>query len=103
MKMIGGGVKIMATSIDNVLDGKKATFIKMDIEGSELMALRGAKNTITKWLPKLAISVYHKNEDMLEIPQYINDIALNKYDFYLRHHHSLCQNETVLYCIPRTY
>ena len=52
-----GDAKVAVRSIDSVLDGQKATYIKMDIEGSELYALRGAKQTIIKWHPKLAICI----------------------------------------------
>lgn len=88
---------VMVNSIDNVLAGRKATFIKMDVEGAEVQALLGAKDTIRKFKPRLAISIYHRPNDILEIPLRINKIR-NDYLFYLRHY---CSNmsETVLYCI----
>ena len=59
---------ISVTAIDNVLKNKKATFIKMDVEGSEYQSLLGCKDTI-KWChPRMAISVYHLSEDIYEIP-----------------------------------
>lgn len=56
-------------SLDEVLDGKTVSYIKMDIEGSELNVLIGAKETIKRWRLKLAICVYHKKEDIYKIPQ----------------------------------
>lgn len=76
----------------------KPTFIKMDIEGFELNALKGFQNTIKRFTPKLAICVYHKFEDIFEIPLFINSINPS-YKLYLRHH-SFNSSETVLYAIP---
>ncbi len=64
---------------------KKVDFIKMDIEGSELSALRGASNSITKWKPKMAICLYHKLEDLWQIPQYIKSLR-GDYEISMRHH-----------------
>lgn len=73
------------------------TFIKMDIEGVELEALKGAAETIRRYHPKLAVCVYHKPEDIVEIPKYI--LELNpKYKLYLRHY-SDNAGETVLYAV----
>lgn len=86
---------IDVVSLDSVLIDKSVTFIKMDIEGAELEALRGAKKIIEEQKPKLAICVYHKPEDIWEIPELI--LSYNKdYKFYLRHY-SYKDNETVLY------
>lgn len=57
----------------------------MDIEGSELKALEGAKNTIQRNNPKLAISIYHKYEDIIELPLKILELE-PEYKFYLRHY-----------------
>jgi len=93
----GEGQEIEVTSIDKVLNGEKVTFIKMDIEGSEMEALEGARNTIDAHKPKLAISLYHKPEDIVAIPNRILDIR-NDYQFYLRLH-TFGTQELVLYCI----
>lgn len=92
-----GTIHIDATSIDAQLKGRRATFIKMDVEGSELDTLKGAKETIQKYKPKLAICVYHKPEDIVEIPLYLMKLDMG-YKFYLRHYTS-CLYETVLYAI----
>lgn len=74
------------------------TFIKMDIEGAEMQALQSLEKYIAAGSPKLAISVYHKPEDIWEIPLYIHGINPN-YRFYLRHH-SNGPGDTVLYAMP---
>lgn len=72
-------------ALDDILKNEQVTFIKMDIEGSELEALEGAKEILCNQKPKLAISAYHKLEDIWQIPLYLN--SLNpEYHFYLRHH-----------------
>lgn len=88
---------VEAESLDNVLNGGEVTFIKMDIEGAEEQALIGAWNSIKKYKPKLAISVYHKPEDIIVLPTLILRIR-NDYKFYLRHYASRME-ETILYAV----
>lgn len=73
-------------------------FIKMDIEGSEMAALRGAAASIRQFRPKLAISLYHKPNDLFELPFFI----LNNFPFYEMYlgHHTIHNEESVLYCQP---
>lgn len=89
---------VSVVSIDDVQECSDATFIKMDIEGSELSALKGAKKTIIRNQPKLAICIYHSDADMIEIIEYIHEINPN-YKLYVRQH-SDNVIETVLYAIP---
>ena len=96
-----GKVKIPVTTIDEVVGEEKVTFIKMDVEGSELESLEGAKMTIQKNMPKLAICCYHKKNDIINLYRFIKrfDSSDLKYQLYLRHH-SNSAYETVLYAIP---
>jgi hypothetical protein len=68
------------------------------IEGAELEALKGAKKTIIEHRPQLAISIYHKNKDLYEIPLYLNSI-LKDYTFRIQHYGN-CFWETIWYAIP---
>ena len=92
-----GSDVIQCVSLDSYVM-EKVTFIKMDIEGAELEALKGCQNTIRNYKPKLAICVYHKPEDIIEIPQYIKQLV-PEYRLYLRHY-SNARNETILYALP---
>lgn len=95
-----GDVRVAVTTIDSVAGENNVTFIKMDIEGSELEALKGARKQIIKNTPRLAVCLYHKQEDMWTIPQYILRINPN-YRVYLRTHFSM-PTELVLFCLPKT-
>ena len=90
-------ISVKAVMLDDILNSEKATFIKLDVEGAELNALMGAEQTIRNYHPKLAICVYHKPEDIWEIPAYILSLH-DDYKFYLRHY-SFNMDETVLYAV----
>ena len=73
----------------------RVDFIKMDIEGAEPYALRGAVETIRKFKPKLAIAIYHSLEDFVNIPKFVHDLGLG-YELHLAHC-SIHQEESILF------
>lgn len=91
----------LACRLDSYLQtvSERIGMIKMDIEGAELSALHGAKRRITEDKPCLAICVYHKAEDIIEIPAFCKSLV-SSYQIYLRHY-SDNQTETVCYLIPK--
>ena len=95
-------VPVPVTTIDEIVGDESVTFIKMDVEGSELESLKGASDTIRNYMPKLAICCYHKKDDIINLYRYIKSFNTDEveYMFYLRHH-SNSVYETVLYAIPK--
>ena len=93
--------KVPVRAIDSLVSKneiERLDYIKLDIEGSELDAIKGAIKSIGKFKPKLAISLYHKPQDFFEIPSFISK-NFPFYKFYLRHY-TCHKEETVLYCDP---
>lgn len=80
-----GGLVVDVTSLDDFLHGDRVSFIKMNIEGAELAALSGARESIKKWSPKLAISAYHRPSDLWQVPQRICELNPD-YKLALRQH-----------------
>ncbi|MCP3775995.1 FkbM family methyltransferase [Paenibacillus sp. MZ04-78.2] len=88
-------------SIDDLVELykiEKVDFIKMDIEGAELSALIGANQTIKKFRPTLAISLYHKISDFSDIVKYISELD-SRYEYYLNHY-TIFDEETILFAKP---
>lgn len=99
-----GGLKIDAfscTTLDDyaVRNLSHVNFIKMDIEGAEMAALKGGSEIIREFKPKLAISGYHKPEDLWEIPQKLK--SLNPGYELTFGHHSPVHWESVFYAVQR--
>ena len=69
--------------------------IKLDIEGHELAALEGAAKTIKMFRPKLIICLYHKPEDIINIPAYVKSLV-SEYELYVSHT-SFFYTDTILY------
>lgn len=93
-----GDTNIEVNTLDNLIN-EKVTFIKMDLEGYEKKALLGAKNIIKKNHPKLAISVYHKYDDLIEIPNLIFSFR-EDYHLFIRHY-TEGTDETVMFFMPK--
>ena len=99
-----GDETVEVTTIDKVVGDEKIAFIKMDVEGAELEALKGASKVIERDMPILAISAYHRQEDLITLIPYISNLhnESESYDLYLRHH-GVVATELVIYAIPKTY
>ncbi len=83
---------------DFFIEKEKCTLIKMDIEGAEMNALKGAYEIIKNDKPKMAICVYHRVEDLWQIPIYLKSVN-NDYKMYIRHHAKYWVSETVCYAV----
>ena len=92
-----GCTTICVDRLDIILKNEQVSFMKMDIEGAEYEALEGAKGIIQSQKPCLAISVYHKPEDIWKLTNFILEIN-PEYRFCLRNY-TFYSNETVLYAI----
>lgn len=93
----GSGKAVECVTLDE-LELQACSAIKMDIEGSEGAAIRGAQVTIRRFRPQLMISAYHRFDDLYVLPRQISEIA--PYRFFLGHH-SEAVIETVLYGDPQ--
>jgi FkbM family methyltransferase len=94
-----GSVSVECRRIDDLFYNYRPTYLKFDIEGAELGALKGAKKTITDYKPKLAICLYHLPDDIWTIPLLIKEYNRD-YKLFVRTH-SLDGFEFVLYAIPQ--
>ncbi len=98
---IGAGtMPVPAVRIDDFVAERgleRVDFIKMDIEGAEQEALEGCEKTIRAHRPKLALSAYHKPEDLYLLMEIVREMHAD-YRFYLRHYNpGFC--DTVLYAV----
>jgi FkbM family methyltransferase len=94
----GGNDVVDCRRLDDVLDGLPVTIVKMDIEGAEPGALRGATETIRRTRPILAVCAYHKCQHLWSLPVIMSG-ALADYRIFLRRYAEECW-ETVYYAVP---
>jgi FkbM family methyltransferase len=94
-----GTCEVEAISLDEALQDVAPTYIKFDIEGSELDALNGGRATIALNRPKLAVCLYHTPDHLWRIPLWLNDLLPGS-RFTLRTY-SADGFECVCYCVPQ--
>ena len=92
-------LEIDLTTIDT-LNLLPPTFIKLDIEGMERLAIKGGSETIRNNRPRVAVSVYHLFDDIRVIHNQLSELLPDS-EFYLRHY-SEGIHETVLFCLPNS-
>ena len=72
-----------ARMLDTLIGEESVDFIKLDIEGAEAAALDGAQKALTVHEPCFEVSLYHKTDDLFEIPLRLHR-SLPNHKFYLR-------------------
>lgn len=83
-------------SIDQYFQDKPVSCLKADIEGMEIPMLQGAQETIKRYRPRMALSIYHEPTDLFEIAEYVHNLV-PEYKMAVRQHAPLLM-DTVLYC-----
>jgi len=97
-----GEKKYLTLTLDDAMEKyslPRIDFIKMDVEGAEYPILQGAVQTLKKFKPKLAISIYHSDDDFDRIPRFLDLLGCG-YEFAIGHY-SLDLSETILYAIVK--
>lgn len=94
-----GSILIKSEPLDSLLVDESPTYIKLDIEGAEIEALEGATRTISTHLPIMAISVYHLQDHIWNVPLLLHSLS-DSYMFYLRRYTPRILDDLVLYAIP---
>ena len=85
-------------ALDEVLPGLDPNSVKLDIEGFEREAIAGMRETLVRSQPRVAVSIYHKPEDLWELPFLIREL-LPASRLYIRQH-GFNGFDTVLYAVP---
>lgn len=87
---------IRCVALDEIMPGLAADYIKLDIEGSELAALNGMRRIVETRRPRLAVCLYHKPQDIWELPEWISE----RYERFFVRQHGGFGFDTVLYALP---
>ena len=94
-----GTIAVSAETLDSLVEEARTTFIKLDIEGFEVEALHGARQTIERDAPVLAICVYHRQDHLWKIPLLLSSLR-DDYALFLRPHNEEGW-DLVCYAVPR--
>jgi FkbM family methyltransferase len=99
--LFAANVTVPVVALDQDIDpALKISLLKMDVEGAEAAALRGARGHIIRARPQLAVCVYHLLDDLRVIPRLIHSYNPEQ-DFYLRNHQLHESGEIDFYADPR--
>lgn len=92
------GEEIETVTIDDLCAKQRITYVKMDVEGAEYVALSGGKLTLKEQKPKLNIALYHKSKDIFDLPLKVASINPD-YKFFIRRHPYIPCWDMNLYCV----
>jgi FkbM family methyltransferase len=96
--MGSGDDTVEVVPLDEILADSAPTYIKFDVEGAERDALTGGSKVIATNMPVLAVCLYHRPEDLWDLPLLVQSMRPD-YRLYVRRH-SDERWETVLYAVP---
>lgn len=96
---VNGNIHIAAVALDELLPNTPVNFIKLDVEGAEAQVINGARETIARYRPILALSLYHNPQDIWALPELLFGLCI-EYDIYIRQHY-FNSFESVLYAVPK--
>jgi FkbM family methyltransferase len=94
-------VEVKTETVDRIVDCGRIlppAFIKLDVEGAELSVLRGAAETIREHRPVLAIAIYHRPDDLVVLPDFIDSLGV-RYRWYLQCS-TMTDVDTVAFALP---
>ena len=91
--------QVEVKTIDELVGETPLDFIKLDVEGAEAAALRGARGTLARSRPALLISCYHRSEDLFSLPLLLSELC-PCYRFYLRRRRSVPAWDVDLIAVP---
>lgn len=92
------GVPTACVCVDDLELDDGCDYIKYDVEGAEKQGIDGAAGTIEKYSPKLCVALYHRLEDLFELPLLIYEINPD-YKFFVRRYPYYPAWETNLFCV----
>lgn len=94
------GRSVTVVPIDEAMPTACFDFVKIDVEGNDLAALKGMEKLLRRSKSVLAVSLYHRPRDIVELPLAIMSMLREiPYSYYIRQHMNN-SFETVLYAIP---
>lgn len=80
-----GNIEVESVALDGVSNDYPPSHIKLDVEGAEYEPLMGAQGMIRQKSPILAVSIYHRQDDLRQIPLLIRSFFTG-YRYFLRAH-----------------
>lgn len=95
---VGGDIMIPSTTLTTLCKSSEPSYIKIDAEGCEYDILKAGSEVLKRFAPKLNVAVYHKSEDVFDLPILINSINPD-YKIHLRHHPYIPAWDTLIYCV----
>lgn len=93
-----GDIHVACAALDDLLPNTPIDFIKLDVEGAEIPAIHGARRLLKRHRPTLAISLYHRPNDLWAIPEALDELCPG-YRLFIRQHY-FNSFDSVLYAIP---